>query len=148
MTAKNHNKTYFFVTTESLIGDTNLFLNQDYFISESNDEECQDHIDNEIIVAEAEIMIAEVTSRGRGYGKEALLLMLKYGQSTIGVQEFVAKIGYDNVVSQNLFKQLQFEEVSRSDVFKEITYKRTVDDDWTKWLTNETDSYKVDEYRN
>lgn len=133
---------------ESLIGDTNLFLNQDYFISESDDEGCQDHIDNEIIVAEAEIMIAEASARGKGYGKEALLLMLKYGQASLGVQEYVAKIGYDNVISQSLFKQLQFEEVSRSDVFKEITYKRTVDDDWTKWLTNETVSYKMDEYRN
>lgn len=93
-------------------------------------------------------MIAEASARGKGYGKEALLLMLKYGQSTIGVQEFVAKIGYDNAVSQNLFKKLQFDELSRSDVFKEITYKRTVDDDWTKWLTAETESYKIDEYRN
>lgn len=139
---------FFFGRIESLIGDTNLFLNQDYFISESDDEGCQDHIDNEIVIAEAEIMIAEASARRKGYGKEALLLMLKYGQTTLGVQEFVAKIGYDNVVSQNLFKQLQFEEVSRSDVFKEITYKRTVDDDWTKWLTNETNSYKIDEYRN
>lgn len=136
------------VSIESLIGDTNLFLNQDYFISESDDEGCQEHIDNEIIVAEAEIMIAEKCARGKGYGKEALLLMLKYGQESLGVQEFVAKIGYDNVISQNLFKQLQFEDVSRSDVFKEITYKRPVDDDWIKWLTNEANSYKIDEYRN
>lgn len=144
---ENQNK-IFLCETESLIGDTNLFLNQDYFIAESDDEGCQDHIDNEIIVAEAEIMIAEASARGKGYGKEALLIMLKYGQSALGVQEFVAKIGYDNVVSQNLFKQLQFEEVTRSDVFKEITYKRTVDDNWTKWLTSGTNFYKIDEYRN
>lgn len=93
-------------------------------------------------------MIAEPGARRKGCGKEALLLMLKYGQSTLGVQEFVAKIGYDNVVSQNLFQQLRFVETSRSDVFNEITYKRTVDDDWIKWLTDETRSYKTDEYRN
>lgn len=138
----------FFLFTEALIGDTNLFLNQDYFISESDDDECQDRLNNEIIVAEAEIMIAELAARGKGYGKEALLLMLKYGQSTLGVQEFVAKIGYENSTSQNLFKKLQFEEQSRSDVFKEITYKRTVDEDWVKWLDNETQTFKIDDYRN
>lgn len=129
-----------------MIGDTNLFLNQDYFIAETDDDNCQDHIENEIITAEAEIMIAEKTARGKGYGKEALLLMLKYGQSQLGIQEFVAKIGYDNDASQHLFKKLQFEEHSRSDVFEEITFKRSVNDAWVRWLDEETSAYEVDEY--
>lgn len=131
-----------------MIGDTNLFLNQDYFISESDNENDQDEIDKEIIVAEAEIMIAEQTARGKGFGKESILLMLKYGQSTLGVQEFVSKVSFDNVASQNLFKKLQFEEQSRSDVFQEITYKRSVDENWIKWLDNEVVAYQIDDYQN
>lgn len=102
---------------------------------------------DEIIVAEAEIMIAEPTARGNGFGKEALLLMLNYGQSELGVKEFVSKIGYENLVSQNLFRKLSFEEQSRSDIFKEITFKRSVDDNWIKWLIKEIANFEIAEYR-
>lgn len=91
-------------------------------------------------------MIAEPEARGKGFGKEALLLMLKYGQSELGVQEFVSKIGYDNNTSQNLFRKLQFDEQSRSEVFQEIAFKRTVDDEWMKWLNNEIVAYKIEDY--
>lgn len=131
-----------------MIGDTNLFLNQDYFLSESDTENDRDEINNEMIVAEAEIMIAEVEARGKGFGKEAILLMLKYGQSKLGVQEFVSKISFENIPSQNLFKKLQFEEQSRSDVFQEITYKRSVDENWIKWIDSEIVAYKTDDYQN
>lgn len=129
-----------------MIGDTNLFLNQDYFLSGSDDESAQHEMNNETIVAEAEIMIAEPEARGKGFGKEALLLMLKYGQMELGVQEFVSKIGFDNVASQNLFRKIQFDEQSRSDVFQEIALKRTVDDEWVEWLNNEIASYKIEDY--
>lgn len=135
-----------YLFAEALIGDTNLFLNQDYFLPGSDDENAHQDLNNETIIAEAEIMIAEPDARGRGFGKEALLLMLKYGQSELGVQEFVSKIGYDNDNSQNLFKKLQFEEQSRSDVFQEIAFKRTVDDAWIKWLDNEVLTYKIEDY--
>lgn len=130
-----------------MIGDTNLFLNQDYFLSGSDDESAQHDLNNENqIVAEAEIMIAEPEARGKGFGKEAMLLMLKYGQSEIGVQEFVSKIGYDNVISQNMFSKFKFEEQSRSEVFQEIAFKRTVDDNWIKWLNNEVLAYEIEDY--
>lgn len=131
---------------EALIGDTNLFLNQDYFLSGSDDECAQHNLNNETIIAEAEIMIAEPEARGKGFGKEALLLMLKYGQSELGVQEFVSKIGYENVTSQILFGKLQFEEQSRSDVFQEIAFKRSVNDKWIEWLNNEISSFNIEEY--
>lgn len=134
------------IFTGALIGDTNLFLNQDYFLSGSDDESAQHEMNNETIVAEAEIMIAEPEARGKGFGKEALLLMLKYGQMELGVQEFVSKIGFDNVASQNLFRKIQFDEQSRSDVFQEIALKRTVDDEWVEWLNNEIASYKIEDY--
>lgn len=134
------------IFTGALIGDTNLFLNQDYFLSGSDDESAQHEMNNETIVAEAEIMIAEPEARGKGFGKEALLLMLKYGQMELGVQEFVSKIGFDNVASQNLFRKIRFDEQSRSDVFQEIALKRTVDDEWVEWLNNEIASYKIEDY--
>lgn len=135
-----------YLFTEALIGDTNLFLNQDYFLPGSDDENAHQDLNNETIIAEAEIMIAEPEARGKGFGKEALLLMLKYGQSELGVQEYVSKIGYDNDNSQHLFKKLQFEEQSRSDVFQEIAFKRTVDDAWVKWLDSEVLAYKIEDY--
>lgn len=141
----NNFRTDFFIS-EALIGDTNLFLNQDYFLSGSDDENAQHDLNNEMIVAEAEIMIAEPDARKKGFGKEALLLMLKYGQSELGVQEYVSKIGYDNEASQILFGKLQFEEQSRSDAFEEIAYKRTVNDTWIEWLNNEVVSYNIEEY--
>lgn len=135
-----------FYFPESLIGDTNLFLNQDYFLSGSDDESAQHDLNNESIVAEAEIMIAEPEARGKGLGKEAMLLMIKYAVSELGVQEFVSKIGYDNQISQNMFCKLKFEEQSRSEVFQEIAFKRTVDEDWINWLDNEISEYKIENY--
>lgn len=129
-----------------MIGDTNLFLNQDYFLPETDNVQLEEDVSNEIILAEAEIMIAEPTARGKGYGKEAILLMLKYGQSELNVQEFVSKIGYENITSQNMFKKLFFEEQSRSDVFKEITFKRSVDVNWIEWLNDEIKVYELDQY--
>lgn len=143
-----HLKTHFFICfTEALIGDTNLFLNQDYFLNGSDDESAQQDLNNEMIVAEVEIMIAEAEARGKGFGKEALLLMLKYGQSELGVQEFVSKIGFDNATSQNLFTKLKFEEQSRSDVFQEISFKRYVDDNFIQWLDREIVTYKIEDYQ-
>lgn len=121
-------------------------MNQDYFLPEANVEPLQRNMCDELIVAEAEIMIAEPTARGKGFGNEALLLMLKYAQSELGVQEFVSKIGYENVVSQNLFKKLMFEEQSRSDVFEEVTFKRNVDDNWIEWLSREIKNYEIVSY--
>lgn len=135
-----------FYFADALIGDTNLFLNQDYFLPEADNEQLEEDVSNEIILAEAEIMIAEPTARGKGYGKEAILLMLRYGQSELNVQEFVSKIGYENVTSQNMFKKLYFEEQSRSDVFQEITLKRSVDVNWIQWLNDEIKVYEIVQY--
>lgn len=137
-----------------MIGDTNLFINQDYFVNDDdgNDDNNENNIDNnrsneEIIMAEVEIMIAEKPARGKGLGREALLLMLKYGQSALGVQEYAAKIGFDNDTSQRLFERIQFEEQSKSEVFREITYKRAVTDEWSKWLNSEISEYEIADYQ-
>ena len=66
----------------SMVGDTNLF------ISGGRD----DGGGEEEKVAEAEIMIAEEASRGKGLGKEAMALMLNYGARKLGVGAFEARI--------------------------------------------------------
>jgi len=50
----------------AMAGDVNLFLNDP---------------DGNKTVAEIEIMVAEKSCRRRGFGKEALLLMMQYGES-------------------------------------------------------------------
>ncbi|XP_061398009.1 alpha/beta-tubulin-N-acetyltransferase 9 [Musca vetustissima] len=104
----------------ALVGDTNLFLSYDPDTNEK--------------IAEAEIMIAESNARGKGYGWEAMLLMMKYGQRELGVNKFEAKIGMDNEKSQRMFKKMQFHEIKRVEVFREITYERKVNEEWTNWL--------------
>ncbi|XP_023163563.1 N-acetyltransferase 9-like protein [Drosophila hydei] len=105
----------------AMLGDTNLFVRQD-------DDEPQQY------VAEAEIMIASPEARGKGYGREAMLLMLKYAQQQLPLGKFEAKIDMDNAVSLRLFKSFQFNEVRRVEVFHEVTLERLITDDWLSWL--------------
>ncbi|XP_059218534.1 alpha/beta-tubulin-N-acetyltransferase 9 [Stomoxys calcitrans] len=107
----------------SLVGDTNLFLSLDEETSEK--------------IAETEIMIAEAKARGKGYGWEAMLLMMKYAQENLSIGKFEAKIGMENAKSIKMFEKMHFKEVRRVDVFKEITYERIVDKSWLEWLNKE-----------
>ncbi|KAJ7526420.1 hypothetical protein O6H91_16G005500 [Diphasiastrum complanatum] len=89
---------------EAMAGDVNLYMN--------------DLDDFE--TAEIEIMIAEVCSRGRGLGKEAVQLMMAFAIDHLKIQRFRAKIGESNGTSLHLFKGLGYEEVGRSLVFKQV----------------------------
>nr|CAD7411609.1 unnamed protein product [Timema poppensis] len=125
----------------AMIGDTNLFFHSN-----------EDHVR----VAEAEIMIAEVASRGKRRGWEALLLMLRYGDKLILIQapldsldlgceklhvgKFEAKISTDNIQSIAMFSKLGFQEVEHNIVFNELTLQREVDHCWRQWLCTETSS--------
>ncbi|KAK1317115.1 hypothetical protein QJS10_CPA05g01011 [Acorus calamus] len=88
---------------EAMAGDVNIYMND------------PDHLR----VAEIEIMIAEQKSRGKGLGKEAVLMMMTFAIKKFDIQRFRAKIGESNIASLNLFQKLGFEEISRSDIFKE-----------------------------
>jgi len=74
-------------------------------------------------IGEVELMIAEKSFRGRGRGKEAILLMLHFGLEKLGVGKFVAKIGADNSPSQNLFQKIGFRKTKCNAVFEEVTMK-------------------------
>lgn len=111
--------------TESLVGDTNLYVFDDW--------------------AEAEIMIAEVDSQGKRFGWEAMLLMLNYGCENLPISMYVAKIVMTNHRSINMFEKMLFTETSRSEVFKEVTLERVIDDEYRNWLKSQLD-FEIAEY--
>ncbi|XP_043271264.1 N-acetyltransferase 9-like protein [Venturia canescens] len=114
---------------ESMIGDTNLYFN-------NTEEPC---------TAECEIMIAEESARGRKMGMRAMILMFRYGIDFLKVNKYVAKIKLDNDRSLGMFTKLGFNEVSKSAVFHESTMEKQVDDEWIKWLKEETPEYEIDD---
>lgn len=105
----------------------------------------------------AEIMIADEGARGKGFGRQAITLMLRYfyhiifkkpfshskiflfqkfffsfsryGIEYLNLEELSAKIKFGNLASENLFKSLGFQEVSRSEVFQETTFLLRVSQD-------------------
>lgn len=90
---------------EAMAGDVNIYMNDP---------------DN-LHVAEIEIMIAEPKSRGKGLGKESVLMMMAFAVDTYKIHTFRAKIGESNTGSLSLFHKLGFKDVSHSEVFKEVT---------------------------
>jgi len=117
---------------DCMVGDTNLYLQEDNY-------------------AEAEIMIAEETCRGKGFGIEAITIMLRYGLETLGIQKFCAKIKFGNVASEKLFAKLGFQEVSRSQVFSETTFDldlTQVDSTARGRLIALTDHWQIQHYDN
>ncbi|XP_063546238.1 alpha/beta-tubulin-N-acetyltransferase 9 [Cydia strobilella] len=101
----------------AMIGDTNIFIK-----------------DSDSSTGEIEIMIGEMTARGKRLGWEAVILMLLYGIKDINLKHFEAKISMKNLISIAMFQKLGFEEISRSDVFEEVTLAKAVSEEWTEWL--------------
>ncbi|CAH8261936.1 unnamed protein product [Arabidopsis lyrata] len=95
---------------EAMTGDVNIYMND---------------VDDPK-VAEVEIMIAEPRSRGKGLGKESVLMMMAYGVKNLEIHKFTAKIGESNTASLSLFRKLGFEDSSYSGIFKEVTLEYMV----------------------
>lgn len=112
---------------ESMIGDTNLF-----FLNDEN-----------TLVAEAEIMIAEQWARGNKRGWEAMILMLLYGVNYLNVRQFIVKIALSNLISISLFIKMGFVKTSESAVFQEATFSKIVDDEWINWLKAKVGVFQV-----
>ncbi|XP_077780297.1 alpha/beta-tubulin-N-acetyltransferase 9 isoform X1 [Podarcis muralis] len=128
-------------TTEEdcMVGDVNLFL------TDSEDP----------TLGEIEIMIAEASYRGRGFGKEATLIMMSYEPSIaynrrnigscliprmtrLGLNTFEAKIGLENEASIGMFKKIHFKEVGVNVIFHEVTLRLIVDEQERQWLLEQT----------
>ncbi|MED6257103.1 N-acetyltransferase 9 [Ataeniobius toweri] len=116
---------------QCMVGDVNIFLT--------------DPTDPSL--AELEVMIAESSYRGRGFGKEVTRMMMCYGITKLGVKKFQAKIGLDNQVSISMFKKLQFQEVSVCNVFKEVTLELAVDESVRTKLQEDVADMKERDYK-
>ncbi|KAB2022149.1 hypothetical protein ES319_D07G189100v1 [Gossypium barbadense] len=95
---------------EAMVGDVNIYMND---------------LDDPQL-AEVEIMIAEPKSRGKGLGKESVLMMMAYAVQNFRIHVFRAKIGASNGSSLSLFRKLGFKETSYSEIFKEVTLELAV----------------------
>ncbi|KAJ7427497.1 N-acetyltransferase 9 [Willisornis vidua] len=113
-----------------MVGDVNLFL--------TNTEDPT--------LGEVEIMIAEPSYRGRGFGKEATLMMMSYGVRSLGITKFEAKIGQENEASICMFKKLHFEEVAVNSIFQEVTLRLDISDQERRWLLEQTNHVEEKSY--
>ncbi|KNA20241.1 hypothetical protein SOVF_054120 [Spinacia oleracea] len=96
--------------TEAMVGDVNMYMNDP----------------EDPLFGEIEIMIAEPKSRGKGLGKEAVVMMMAFAVENVGIHTFRAKIGESNQASILLFHKLGFQDSSFSEAFKEWTMELPV----------------------
>ncbi|XP_038705109.1 N-acetyltransferase 9-like protein isoform X2 [Tripterygium wilfordii] len=99
------------VEGEFVLGDPHVEGDVNVFMNDLDDPQ----------MAEIEIMIAEPKSRGKGLGKESVLMMMAYVVEKLRINVFRAKIAESNGASLIMFRKLGFEESSYSEAFKEIT---------------------------
>uniref|UniRef100_A0A8D0F8P1 Alpha/beta-tubulin-N-acetyltransferase 9 n=4 Tax=Strigidae TaxID=30459 RepID=A0A8D0F8P1_STROC len=115
---------------DCMVGDVNLFL------TDTEDP----------TLGEIEIMIADPSYRGRGFGKETTLMMMSYGVRNLGITKFEAKIGQENEASICMFKKLHFKEVAVNSVFQEVTLRLDVSDQERRWLLEQTNHVEEKSY--
>uniref|UniRef100_A0A8I3NX19 Alpha/beta-tubulin-N-acetyltransferase 9 n=2 Tax=Canis lupus familiaris TaxID=9615 RepID=A0A8I3NX19_CANLF len=98
-------------------------------------------------LGEIEVMIAEPSCRGKGFGTESVLMMMSYGVTKLGLTKFEAKIGQGNEPSIRMFQKLHFEQVAVSSVFQEVTLRLTVNEHERQWLLEQTSHVEEKCYR-
>lgn len=54
------------------------------------------------------ILIADKENRSKGYGKDALLTVMRYAKEVLQLHQLFAQIGADNVASKSLFEGVGF----------------------------------------
>lgn len=72
-------------------------------------------------IAEVNVMIAKTECRGRGLGKETVMLAMQYGLTHLNLTKFIAKIISSNTASLNMFYSLGYKKVGESEIFNETT---------------------------
>ncbi|XP_020580158.1 N-acetyltransferase 9-like protein isoform X1 [Phalaenopsis equestris] len=97
---------------EAMVGDVNIYMNDQ----------------DDLLLAEIEIMIAEPKSRGKGLGEDSVLMMMAFAVKKYRIQTFRAKISESNLPSLKLFHKLGFKDVSYSAAFNEVTLELQVTD--------------------
>ncbi|XP_025135252.3 N-acetyltransferase 9 isoform X5 [Bubalus bubalis] len=90
-------------------------------------------------LGEIEVMIAEPSCRGQGLGTEAVLMMMLYGVTRLGLTKFEAKIGQGNEPSIRMFQKLHFEQ--------EVTLRLMMSEPERQWLLEQTSHVQEKPYR-
>ena len=93
--------------TNAMVGDVNAFLT----------------VPDEPLAAEVDVMVPE--RRRRGFGGEAVRLLLRYGREALSLSTFVAKIASKNAASLKLFAALGFERTNYVEAFDEVELRST-----------------------
>lgn len=85
---------------------------------------------------ELEIMIAEKDARRKGYGSQALKLIICYAMQKLrlGPENFLVRIGMDNESSIHMFERLGFEVVKTVEVFREVEMRIRKRTEHFRWL--------------
>lgn len=114
----------------AMVGDVNLFVSRECESLEDDDvgnfeskpdQELDQNNKQVFIQAELDIMIAEKQSQQKGYGLEAVRLMMIYGAERLGITRFYVKIKDSNTASRHLFEtRLGFKECNYTECFKEV----------------------------
>ena len=91
----------------AMVGDVNAFLT----------------VPDEPLAAEVDVMVPE--RRRRGFGGEAVRLLLRYGREALSLSTFVAKIASKNAASLKLFAALGFERTNYVEAFDEVELRST-----------------------
>eukprot|EP00611_Tribonema_gayanum_P006656 TRINITY_DN1593_c0_g1_i1.p2 TRINITY_DN1593_c0_g1~~TRINITY_DN1593_c0_g1_i1.p2 ORF type:complete len:157 (-),score=33.65 TRINITY_DN1593_c0_g1_i1:22-492(-) len=73
-----------------------------------------------VVVPLCKVMIAEAAYRRRGYAREAVAMLMRYGVESLGVSRYFCKIGEDNAGSLRLFETLGFERCNYAPAFREV----------------------------
>ncbi|KAG5545745.1 hypothetical protein RHGRI_018035 [Rhododendron griersonianum] len=75
-----------------------------------------------VFVLKHETNVHEIgDSRGKGIGKESVLMLMAFAVENFSIHIFRAKIGESNEASLLMFRKLGFMEVSHSEIFKEVS---------------------------
>ncbi len=138
-----------------MIGDINFFL---YPCDDDDEQQQPGTASPRYCVGEVDIMIAEVSERGKGLGRGAVTAFLHYifhnlaqilhnygihnRENTTGggirLKRFMAKIKEDNAASLALFKSLGFHQQGPASYFGEVTL---VLEDYVQRLSKAPDGY-------
>ncbi|XP_054715955.1 N-acetyltransferase 9-like protein isoform X2 [Uloborus diversus] len=84
--------------------------------------------------------------RCKGKGREALLLMMRYGVDVLNVDKFIAKIKANNERSLKLFESIGFVQIGKSEIFQEIETVCNVTETWKMKLMTEAKSFQIKSY--
>jgi UDP-4-amino-4,6-dideoxy-N-acetyl-beta-L-altrosamine N-acetyltransferase len=78
--------------------------------------------------AELGIMIGEQDEQGKGYGKEAISILVQYAFNELNLQRIYLKTFYDNERAIELYRKLGFrqEGILRKEIFKNGKFKDVV----------------------